>query len=135
MIPVNKTNVTEAVKEAENCFAAQIEEMENKLFDPERFEEYKGIQHMNVGCYGFSLKFKFPITEEHWKVLFENVKKAGYFVYKKWYHNRHYNETKIQAYVVTKAPLNGFQRELLSIQKEWNGPFGPGGEQYRGEQL
>lgn len=132
-IPVNTTNIDAISEQAEVQFREEIDTMENYAFGLKWEKEYNA-EFLTLGEFG--MRYKFPyITKAHWDTLIDNIKKAGYFVYRKWYHNGHYGTTEFKSLVVSKAPLSLSQREHLSLQSEWGKAWGPGRECYRGEQL
>ena len=73
------------------------------------------------------------VTDAHWKRIINDIKAAGYFVYKKWYHNSYHGYTELYDVMITKVRLTDSQRIAMHYQEEWSRPSGPGGEQFRSE--
>ena len=133
-IQVNTIDLDSVKAQQEAQFANEIERLENYIFarewravsDRDRTELITVYEPIDPG---------FTVSSDHWRVLVANVKAAGYFMYRQWYHNGYYNETKIFAHIISKTPLTGAQLQYLGLAKDWGRMIGPGREQYRGDCL
>lgn len=141
MIPRNDTNQEKIAKQNEKQFRKEVDKVEEYIFSKEwatkSYDDTPVPGHIWAGCVKeFSRdKHPFVLTDEHWDAIVADIKDAGYYVYRKWYHNGYYGYTKVQDHCIVKAPLTTSQRVKMHLEEEWSTPCGPGREQHRGEQL
>jgi len=136
IIPKNTVNQEVATKAAESVFEQEIDTLEKAIFDvpwtPHKGDSGKVIT--DTICSPFVNKYKdIIVTDAHWNRIVDDLKAAGYFVYKKWYHNSYYVYTKLYSVLITKVRLTESQRIDIRYQEEWSRPWGPGGEKWRAE--
>lgn len=134
IIPKNTVNQESAAKSAEAVFEKEIDTLEKAIFNV-KWTPHKGDSGKVIAdtiCSPFVREYKgIIVTDEHWKRIIDDIKAAGYFVYKKWYHNGYFGYTKLYSVLITKVRLTDSQRIDIRYQKEWSNPWGPGGEQWR----
>lgn len=136
IIPKNTTNQEAAAKKSASIFEKEIDTLEKAIFD-QPWKQYKGesgkVVAVNIRS-PFIKQYKdIIVTDAHWTRIIDDIKAAGYFVYKKWYHNSYYGYTKLYDVMITKVRLTDSQRIEMHYQEEWSRPSGPGGEQFRSE--
>ena len=136
IIPMNTVDQEAAAKDAEAVFEQEIDTLEQAIFDLQ-WTPHKGDSGKVVADTiesPFIREYKgIIVTDEHWKRIIADIKAAGYFVYKKWYHNSYFGYTKLYSVLLTKVRLTNSQRIDLRYQEDWSRPWGPGGEQWRAE--
>ena len=141
MIPKNTTNQEQIAEQNERQFRREVEQVEEYIFSKKwetaAYDNTPMPEHVWAGCVKEfnGGKNSFLLTEEHWASIVTDIKDAGYYVYRKWYHNGYYGYTRIQDHCIVKAPLTTAQRLHLHLQEDWCTPSGPGREQSRGERL
>jgi hypothetical protein len=136
IIPKNTTDQEAAAKKSETAFEKEIDILERAIFD-QPWTQFKGksgkLVAVNIRS-PFIKQYKdIIVTDAHWKRIIDDIKAAGYFVYKKLYHNSYYGYTKLYDVMITKVRLTDSQRIELHYQEDWCRPSGPGGEQFRAE--
>ena len=136
IIPMNTVDQEAAAKDAEAVFEQEIDTLEQAIFDlqwtPPKGDSGKVVADTIESP--FIREYKgIIVTDEHWKRIIADIKAAGYFVYKKWYHNSYFGYTKLYSVLLTKVRLTNSQRIDLRYQEDWSRPWGPGGEQWRAE--
>lgn len=136
IIPMNTVDQEAAAKASEAVFEQEIDTLEQAIFDMQ-WTPHKGDSGKVVADTiesPFIREYKgIIVTDEHWKRIIADIKTAGYFVYKKWYHNSYFGYTKLYSVLLTKVRLTNSQRIDLRYQEDWSRPWGPGGEQWRAE--
>ena len=134
IIPQNTIDQEAATKAAEVAFEKEIDTLEKAIFDVP-FTPHKGDSGKVAAdtiCSPFISQYKgIIVTDRHWKRIIDDIKAAGYFVYKKWYHNSYFGYTKLYSVLITKVRLTDAQRIDIRYQEDWSRPWGPGGEQFR----
>ena len=136
IIPMNTVDQEAAAKASEAVFEQEIDTLEQAIFDmqwtPHKGDSGKVVTDTIESP--FIREYKgIIVTDEHWKRIIADIKAAGYFVYKKWYHNSYFGYTKLYSVLLTKVRLTNSQRIDLRYQEDWSRPWGPGGEQWRAE--
>ena len=141
MIPKNTTNQEQIAEQNAKQFRHEVEQVEDYIFskkwETKSYDDTPMPGHIWAGCVK---EFKggensFLLTEEHWEAIVADIKDAGYYVYRKWYHNCYDGYTQVQDHCIVKAPLTSAQRVKLHLEKEWSIPSCAGREQHRGEML
>lgn len=136
IIPKNTIDQAAAAQAAEAAFEKEIDTLEKAIFDLQ-FTPHKGDSGKVVADTidsPFVKEYKgIIVTDAHWKRIIDDIKAAGYFVYKKWYHNSYFGYTKLYSVLITKVRLTDSQRIDIRYQEEWSRPWGPGGERWRAE--
>lgn len=141
MIPKNTTNQEQIAEQNERQFRREVEQVEEYIFskkwETKAYDDTPMPEHVWAGCvkkFGHG-ENPFLLTEEHWDAIVADIKDAGYYVYRKWYHNGYSGITSVYDHCIVKAPLTTAQRLHLRLQEDWSTPHGPGREQMRGERL
>lgn len=136
IIPQNTIDQEAATKAAEVTFEKEIDTLEQAIF-AEPFTPHKGTSGkvvVDTICCPFVREYKgIIVTDAHWKRIIDDIKAAGYFVYKRWHHNSYFDHTRLYDVLITKVRLTDSQRIDIRYQEEWSRPWGPGGEQWRAE--
>lgn len=136
IIPKNTVDQEAATRAVEAAFEKEIDTLKQAIFDM-KWTPHKGNSGKVVTDTiesPFVREYKdITVTDEHWKRIIDDIKAAGYFVYKKWYHNSYFNYTKLYSVLITKVRLTDSQRIDIRYQEEWSRPWGPGGEQWRAD--
>lgn len=132
-IPMNNTNIEKMRIAAEQKFRDEEERLETHIFQSYEWEMHKTANVEVLRVYHYSEIIGIHMTEDHWTAFCNDIKKAGYFVYRRWYHNGYSGETKVHEYDIFKVPLTNGQRELLCLSESWSVAWGPGRESFRGE--
>ena len=141
MIPKNNTNQEQIAEQNAKQFRHEVEKVEDYLFSKQwatqAYDKTPMPEHIWAG---WCKEFKggnesFLLTDEHWDAIVADIKDAGYYVYRKWYHNGYYGTTRVYDHCISKSPLTTAQRVKLRLQEEWSPPCGHGREQMRGERL
>lgn len=141
MIPKNTTNQEQIAEQNAKRFRDEVEQVEEYIFSKKwetvAYDKTPMPEHVWAG---WVKEFKrggnsFLLTEEHWNAIVADIKDAGYYVYRKWYHNGYYGYTKVYDHCIVKAPLTTAQRLHLHLQDEWVGHGDPGRSSFRGERL
>lgn len=136
IIPKNTIDQEAATKSSEAAFEKEIDTLEKAIFDL-KWTPHKGDSGKVVADTidsPFLRDYRgIIVTDAHWKRIIDDIKAAGYFVYKKWYHNGFFGYTKLYSVLITKIRLTDSQRIDIRYQEEWSRPLGLGGEQYRAE--
>jgi len=141
MIPKNNIDQETVAEQNAKQFRKEVDKVEDYIFskkwEVKSYDDTPMPSHIWAGCVTEFNRDgqKFVITEEHWNAIVADIKEAGYFVYRQWYHNGYYGYTKVMDHCISKSPLTTAQRVKLRLQEEWSTPWGPGREQKRGEQL
>ena len=134
IIPKNTFDQEAAAKESAAVFEQEIDTLEKAIFDvkwtPRKGDTGKVIA-VTISIPFLSQYKDIIVTDAHWKRIIADIKAAGYFVYKQWYHNSYFGYTKLYCVMITKVRLTDSQRIDIRCQEKWSRPSGAGGEQWR----